>query len=132
MRSCIINEFSYIINVGSTYTYLKGVSLKSTSCNPGVRYIGSHDAFVFFSDRQFLGKDLLTDLSTVSQTSDGMENVMIWYFRTVLGFKVINPCPHVKIYHQHRVPIRNKIRKRINRGRNSGKNGLAPFTDKLL
>ena len=68
--------------------------LKRSACNPGVSYIGSHDTFVFYSDRQFLEKDLLTDLS-ISQTSNGMENVMIWYFRTELGFKVINPCIHV-------------------------------------
>ena len=97
------------------------------SCNPGSMYLGSHDMFVFFVDRQFSRK-LLKDLDIVPSSS-GMENVLIWYFRTELGFKVINPCIHVKIYHNHCLPIREKGRKRYNM---KGKNGLAPFTNKLF
>lgn len=97
------------------------------SCNPGAMYLGSHDMFVFFVDRKFSRK-LLKDLDIVPSSS-GMENVFIWYFRTELGFKVINPCIHVKIYHNHCLPIREKGRKRYNM---KGKNGLAPFTNNLF
>lgn len=97
------------------------------SCNPGSMYLGSHDMFIWFSDRSFSRK-LLKDLDIVPSSS-GMENVLIWYFRKELGFKVLNPCQRIKIYHNHCIPIREKGRKRYNM---KGKNGLAPFTNRLF
>ena len=96
------------------------------SCNPGKMYLGSHDTFVFYSDRKF-EKAMLKELDIVP-SSGGMENVLIWYFKEKLGYHVLNPCKVLIVYHNHCIPIREKGRKRYNR---KGKNGLAPFTDKL-
>ena len=98
----------------------------SASWNPGKIYIGSHDVFVFYSDRRFK-KAMLKELDIVP-SSNGMENVLIWYFKEKLGYKVLNACKVLIFYHNHCTPIREKGRKRYNR---NGKNGLAPFTDKL-
>ena len=67
---------------------------------------------------------MLKDMN-IEQNTNGMENVLIWHFKN-LGYRVINPCWRVKIYHAHCQPIRTKGRKRENRG---GKVGLAPFTN---
>lgn len=96
------------------------------SCNPGAIYLGSHDTFVFYSDRNF-PKNMLLDLNIIPSSS-GMENVLIWYFRKTLNYKVTNPCKHLIVYHNHCVSIREKGRKRYNL---KNKNGLAQFTDKL-
>ena len=99
----------------------------SASCNPGSPYLGSHDTFVFFADKDF-GREMLKELDIVPSSS-GMENVLIWYFRHELKFKVTNPCLHLIVYHSHCVPLREKGRKRYNR---KGKNGLAQFTNELF
>ncbi|XP_012555614.1 uncharacterized protein LOC105844041 isoform X1 [Hydra vulgaris] len=98
----------------------------SASCNPGTAYMGSHDAFVFHADRDF-EKEMLQELDT-GPNSNGIENVLIWYLREKMGYRVINPCLHLIVYHNHCVPIRDIGRKRFNR---KGKNGLAQFTREL-
>ena len=64
----------------------------------------------------------------ISPSSYGMENLVIWYFRDMMHYKVTNPCKVLKVYHQHEVPIREKGRKRYN---NNGKSGTAGFTADL-
>jgi len=99
----------------------------TASCNPGSLYLGSHDTFVFYSDKAF-PKNMLKEIDIVP-SSAGMENVLIWYFRKELNYRVTNPCLRLKVYHNHCIPIREKGRKRYNR---KGKNGLAPFTHDLM
>lgn len=98
----------------------------TASCNAGLPYLGSHDTFVFFSDKSF-PREMLKEMDIVPSSS-GMENVLIWHFRKTLNYKVINPCRKLKVYHNHCVPLREKGRKRYNK---KGKNGLAPFTNDL-
>lgn len=99
----------------------------TASCNPGSMYLGSHDTFVFFADKDF-SREMLKELDIVPSAA-GMENVLIWYFRKVLKYKVINPCLKLVVYHSHCIPLREKGRKRYNQ---KGKNGLAPFTNELF
>ena len=101
-------------------------AVRAGSCNPGHKYIGSHDAFVFDSSHKF-EKAMLNELKFIP-SSNGMENVFIWYVRDKLGFKVLNPCLVLKIYHMHCIPIREKGRKRYNTG---GKSGTTGFTKDL-
>ena len=96
---------------------------QTAACNPGLPYLGSHDTFAFYSDKQF-PREMLKELDIVPSSS-GMENVLIWFFRTKLNYRVINPCWKLKVYHNHCVPLREQGRKRYNR---KGKNGLAPFS----
>ena len=99
----------------------------SANCNPGAMYIGSHDTFAFFMDKKF-PMEMLKDLD-ILPSALGMENVLIYYFRNNLSYKVLNPCLVLKVYHSHCVPVRQKDRKRYNL---KGKNGLAPFTNRLV
>ena len=98
------------------------------TCHQGSKYIGSHDAFVFYSDQDF-PSEMLNEFATFGANSNGIENVIIWYLREKMGYKVINPCRKLVIFHRHCIPIRNTDRKRFNR---NGKNGLAPFTDEMV
>ena len=99
----------------------------SASCNPGAVYLGSHDTFVFYVDRNF-NETMLKDLDIVP-SSAGMENVVIWYFEKLLGYRVLNPCKTLIVFHNHCVPIRQKFRKRYNL---RGKNGMVPFSANLV
>ena len=101
-------------------------SYASAHCGEGYPYIGSHDIFVFYV-RGDITADKLAELD-VPPNSSGMENVLLWIFKERLGYKVLNPCKVLKVYHQHCIPVRDNWRKRINR---NGLNGGAPFTYKL-
>ena len=101
-------------------------SYGSAHCGEGYPYIGSHDIFVFFV-RGDITADKLTELD-VPPNSNGMENVLLWIFKERLGYKVLNSCKVLKVYHKHCIPVRDNWRKRINR---NGMSGGASFTDKL-
>ena len=100
---------------------------QTASCNQGLPYLGAHDSFFFFSDKSFPRK-MLKEMDIVPSSS-GLENVLIWYFRKKMNYKVINPCWKLKTYHNHCIPIWERRRERYNR---KGKNGLAPFTMDLF
>lgn len=95
-------------------------------CGDGYPYVGSHDAFVLHVTGPF-PQEQLAEIN-VSPNMYGMENVLIWLFQQKLGYKVLNPCKVLKVYHSHCVSIREIGRKRVNVG---GKNGTASFTDQL-
>ena len=98
------------------------------TCHNDSQYTGSHDAFVFYVDRDF-PLYMLDELDTFGPNSAGIENVLIWYFQNTMKYKVLNPCRTLIIYHRHCIPIRNIERKRFNE---NGKSGLAPFTEHLV
>ena len=99
-------------------------------CNMGgklgycdTRYIGSHDTYVFVLTQRI-------DESTLSEFNYNMhvmggDNVFIWVLRKRMKMTVLNPCKHLKTYHNHCVKIHSSVRPRINR---SGKSGTAPFS----
>ena len=101
-------------------------TMEAANCGKGFRYVGSHDAFVFYVNA-FLTREKLVELN-VTPNINGMENVLIWIFETKLNYKVLNPCRVLIVYHIHCISIRDKGRRRINVG---GKSGTAQFTDKL-
>ena len=98
----------------------------SPNCNPGSRYVESHDTFVFGVTSKFMPSELRI-FDSVTPNLNGMENVLIWSFQK-LGYKVMNPCRLLHVHHQHCVKVRERGRKRIN---NASTTGLSSFTDKL-
>ena len=103
----------------------KGSSL-SANCDPGSKYIGSHDTFVFGVTRKFKSSELQI-FDSITPNLYGMENVLIWFFKK-LGYKVMNPCPLLHVHHHHCVVVREQGRKRVN---SASTTGYSSFTDKL-
>ena len=101
-------------------------SYAAAHCGDGYPYIGSHDIFVFYV-RGDITADKLAELD-VPPNSYGMENVLLWIFKERLGYKVLNPCKVLKVYHKHCIPVRDNWRKRIDR---KGLSATASFTYKL-
>ena len=69
------------------------------TCNEGVHYTGSHDAFVFSFPKKL--PESTFDMLTFSSNSIGQENALIYFFKMVLHYKVQNPCKIVQIMHTH-------------------------------
>ena len=103
----------------------KGTTL-SANCDPGSRYIGSHDTFVFAVTGKFKSSELQI-FDSITPNLSGMENVLIWFFKK-LGYKVMNPCPLLHVHHHHCVAVREQGRKRVN---SASTTGFSSFTDKL-
>ena len=40
------------------------------------------------------------------QNGAGMENVLMWYFEKLMGYRLLNPCKIVYVYHNHCVPVK--------------------------
>ena len=91
-------------------------------------YHGSHDAFLFHLYEPF-PVSFLEHLDYLLPSS-GMENVLIWLFKTKLKHCVLNPCSILEIFHLHCSNLRNHI-KRV-RVATSVNNGLSPFTKELV
>ena len=101
-------------------------TMEAANCGKGFRYMGSHDAFVFYVNGP-LPLHELVELNVTPNLS-GMENILIWIFETKLNYKVLNPCKVLIVYHIHCISIRDKGRRRINV---KGRTGRVQFTDKL-
>ena len=99
---------------------------KSYVCDDGAKYVGSHDTFVFYVQNITTSK--LKPLDLVTPNLNGMENVLMWLFRDVLGYKLLNPCKILFVHHQHCVSIRDKGRRRVNTRKTTG---TCSFTNKL-
>lgn len=119
-------KIMYALTRHSALSRCKG-STHSANCDPGYRYIGSHDTFVLDVRNGFTSEEL-KPIDKVSANLAGMENLFIWMFETKLGFTVLNPCPILIVNHHHCVLIRDKNRRRVNTG---GANRGACFTDEL-
>ena len=68
-------------------------------CDPGYRYRGSHDAWVFrlmapLPDEVLNNTDYLPHL-------EGIEQVLMFHLRTSGGFTIKNPCKILQIVHYH-------------------------------
>ena len=98
----------------------------SFHCGEAFRYVGSHDAFVFYVN-ETIDRQKLVELD-VTPNINGMENVLMWIFKTRLSYKILNPCKVLVVYHEHCLSIREIGRRRINIG---GKSALASFTNQL-
>ncbi|XP_057294358.1 uncharacterized protein LOC130622917 [Hydractinia symbiolongicarpus] len=92
------------------------------------KYLGSHDVFMFYVRKNTFTSNILR-LMNFKQYLNGIENVLIWIFKKKLNYTVSNPCLLLLAHHQHCVPIRDKMRPRIN---NASTTGLVPFTDTLM
>ena len=95
-------------------------------CGEDYPYMGSHDTFVFYVKR-LLPRHQLVEID-VTPNMSGIENVLIWIFKTRFEYKVLNPCKVLIVYHSHCVSIREMGRERINV---EGKNALVYFTYQL-
>ena len=100
---------------------------KFASCDEGAEYVGSHDVFVFYVAANFTN-EMMTGLN-FGQNGAGMENVLMWYFEKHMGYRVLNPCKIVYVYHNHCVHVKQDHYIRYNL---DGKSGLAPFSSNLL
>ena len=95
-------------------------------CGEDYPYMGSHDTFVFYVRKKF-PSHLLAEID-VTPNMSGIENVLIWIFKTRFKYDVMNPCKVLIVYHNHCVSIREMGRERIN---TEGKDALIYFTDQL-
>ena len=91
-----------------------------------IDYIGSHDAFLFHLTEP-IPESALKDLE-FTNSSWGMENIVIWIFKTKLKYCVLNPCSVLEVFHLHCSNLRNH-RVRVNNDKNTG---LSPFTKELV
>ena len=100
---------------------------KFASCDKGAEYVGSHDVFVFYVAGNFT-TEMLAGLN-FGQNGAGMENVLMWYFEKHMGYKILNPCKIVYVYHNHCIHVKLAHYKRYN---NDGRSSLGPFSSTLL
>lgn len=80
------------------------------NCDPGSRYYGSHDAWVFrLMDP--LPEKVLNNTDYVPHL-EGIEQVLMFHLRTFGGFTIKNPCKILQIVHYHciRAPELEKYR----------------------
>ena len=70
------------------------------------KYIGSHDTFLFHLTEP-IPEDALHFID-YALGSWGMENVLMWMFKTKLGYCLLNPCTILETFHLHCSNIRNK------------------------
>ena len=91
------------------------------------KYIGSHDTFLFHLTEP-IPESALQHLN-LEFASRGVENVVMWVFKTKLGYCLLNPCTILKTFHLHCSKLRNTNRIRVN---NASNTDLAPFTKELV
>jgi len=75
-------------------------------CGPMATYIGSHDAFLFRLLAP-LPSQLLESID-YRPNIKGIEQVLIYYFKTYVKFNIKNPCKILYIFHHHCSRKRNK------------------------
>ena len=97
------------------------------TCDEKAEYLGSHDVFVFYVAANFT-IEMLKGLN-FGQNGAGMENVLMWYFEKHMGYRLLNPCKIVYVYHNHCVPVRFAKYLRYN---NNGKSSFVLFSTKLF
>ena len=102
-------------------------SKRSANCDPGYPYIGSHDVFMFHVKDNFT-TETLKQINKVTPNLYGMENLLIHVFRTKFSYMVTNPCPILKVHHEHCIALREPGRIRVYSGGSAGK---AKFTNQL-
>ena len=68
-------------------------------CDPGSRYYGSHDAWVFRL-RAPLPDKVLNNIDYLPHL-EGIEQVLMFHLRTSGGFTIKNPCKILQIVHYH-------------------------------
>ncbi len=94
----------------------------------GHEYIGSHDVFLFRLEEP-LPEEVLKQLE-YDLVSPGMENVLMWLFKTKLKYCLLNPCSILETFHLHCSNLRNKWDKpRVNIG---GKHSGARMTKDMV
>ena len=94
----------------------------------GMKYVGSHDTFLFHLTEPIPESAL--KILDYNLSSRGMENVLMWMFQTRLNYCVLNPCTIMFTYHLHCTNLRTDHSKvRVNNATTFGK---APFTKKLV
>ena len=94
----------------------------------GMKYVGSHDTFLFHLTEPIPESAL--KILDYNLSSRGMENVLMWMFRTRLKFCILNPCATLITYHLHCTNLRTLHSKK--RVTNATTFGWAPFTDDLV
>ena len=94
----------------------------------GMKYVGSHDTFLFHLTEPIPESAL--EILDYNLSTRGMENVLMWMFQTRLNYCILNPCAIMFTYHLHCTKLRTLHSKvRVN---NATTFGQAPFTDKLV
>ena len=68
-------------------------------CEPDGLYLGSHDAFLFVAPEPF--PDYVIDAWRTHQDLQDIDSLTIKIFKSLLCFKVLNPCNVIKFYHIH-------------------------------
>ena len=101
-------------------------TMTAANCGRDYPYLGSHDTFVFHVNGSLPRHELVE--VDVTPNMSGIENVLIWIFKTRFNFRVLNPCKVLVVYHSHCVSIREMGRDRINV---EGKSALVYFTYQL-
>ena len=96
-------------------------------CGGDLKYIGSHDAFLFHL-KEPLPEEALKELE-YKIWDYGAENVLMGVFHKLLHYCILNPCKILEVYHLHCSAVRRSDGVRINT--NSKFDMLAPFTTKL-
>ncbi|KAK6191452.1 hypothetical protein SNE40_003139 [Patella caerulea] len=102
----------------------------SRSCSDQA-YRGSHDAYIFVPE----GELPQTAWEALNHTSHykGIDNVIIYTFKDLLKYKVLNPCKVIYVYHFHCSGVRPRGVKRINGLFNfTWSHGRSIPTDKLF
>ena len=80
-------------------------------CGPRSSYIGSHDAFLF---RLLVPlPSHLLDSIDYRPNIMGIEQVLIYYFKTYVQFEIKNPCKILHVVHHHCSGLRNKEERSI-------------------
>ena len=90
-------------------------------------YGGSHDTFLFHLTEP-IPESALQHLN-FEFPSWGVENVVMWVFKTKLGYCLLNPCTILETFHLHCTNLRGTGRVRVNNASNTGR---APFTKELV
>ena len=68
-------------------------------------FCGSHDAFIFYSDKLKLKIDLLSELNYV-QNTQGIEAILTITFIEKLRYFIYNPCFQIPLIHHHSSNLR--------------------------
>ncbi|XP_055959166.1 uncharacterized protein LOC130014256 [Patella vulgata] len=91
-------------------------------------YRGSHDTYIFVPQ----GKLPPAAWNSLSHRSSafGIDNVLIWTFKNILKYKVLNPCKVITMFHYHCSGVRpTAAGKRVN---NSTNTGMSRPTENLM
>ena len=96
-------------------------------CKRGGQYGHSHDAFVFSLKQEYPIKTF--DVLNFNADTLGQESKLIWFFKTILNYRVTNPCLVIHVYHQHCSNIHTRS---VNKHIIDPKMGYAEFTDQIF